>query len=194
VAGSERKFFDSEDKTGRPAVVRRKLTRWDSDAAATGVILSYFFNSSSITSTSEWTNISALYEEYRVRAIRVRFCPIITNVQEAPYGAATDFTGVYPGPIVSGRYTVGVGANSVSSLLSQDGSKVHPNNSQMMEQMVTWESNPQAKLWTAIGASPPAAQQIGVEYIGTQAAFAVLNTVVTHYAFVEMDVEFRGRN
>jgi hypothetical protein len=190
---TEKSFFNSETRSEKPAVLRRKLTRIDNDSATTGNVLGYFYNSTGVTSCTEWAGLAASYDEYRVRGIRVRLCPVLAETVVSPPTAAA-FTGAYPGPVASANYANGTGAGTFSALWAQDGSRLHGCNAQMMEQIVSWDLNPTAKLWTAIASAIPADGQIGVEYIGSTAAVVAINGAVTHLAFVEMDVEFRGRN
>jgi hypothetical protein len=190
--GSERNYFQHEQRSERSVQIRRKLTRLDLDAASTGTVLGYFFSSVGVTSCSEWAGLSVLYEEYRVRAIRVKLCPVLLTTVVSPPTAAA-YTAAYPGPIASANYGNGTGAAGINAVLASDGSRVHAANASVMEQLVTWDLNPQAKMWTSTGIAIPVLSQIGVEFIGTVVALLAINTATTHFVFVECDVEFRGR-
>jgi hypothetical protein len=191
-AGKEKAFFNREVQTGKPAVVRRILTKIDGDVAATGNVLGYFINSVGAPNANEWSSFAGVYEEYRVRAVRVKLCPLLQTTVVSPPTAAA-YTSAYPGPIGSANYAGGVASTTLNALVGSDGSRVHGCNAQVMEQLVTWDLNPSAKLWTPIGTNIAALSQIGCEYIGSVVAAVAINGATTHIAFVEYDVEFRGR-
>lgn len=189
----ERAFFTREELSGKAAFLRRKITRYDAVSASTGNVLGYFINSTGATSATEWGGLAAIYDEYRVRGIRVRLCPVAQVIFSSNLAAA-GFIGAYPGPIISAAYANGTGAATTSAALAQSNSKVHGCNEQLQEHVASWELNPSAKLWNAIASAIPAQQEFGVEYVGTQIAAVGINATVTHFAIVEFDVEFRGRN
>jgi len=189
----EKAFFTREERTEKPATLRRKLVRYDTVTASTGNVLGYFFSSSGVTSCDDWAGFAAVYDEYRVRGIRVRLCPVAQVVFSANL-AAGGFIGAYPGPIVSASYANGTGGTTTGAVFAQSNSKVHGCNEQCQEHVGSWELNPSAKLWVAIAGTIPSQQEFGVEYVGTQIAAVGINATVTHFAFVEVDVEFRGRN
>jgi hypothetical protein len=190
--GPERRFFTQEDGEN-VAVLRRKLVRYDAVTASTGNTLGYFISSSGASSVTDWASLAAIYDEYRVRGIRVRLCPVAQVVFSSNL-AAGGFIGAYPGPVVSASYANGTGATNTGDAWAQSNSKVHGCNEQLQEHVASWALNPSAKLWVAIASSVPSQQEFGVEYVGTQIAAAGINATVTHFAFVEFDIEFRGRN
>jgi hypothetical protein len=189
----EKAFFTREERTEKPVVLRRKLVRYDTVTASTGNVLGYFITSSGVMSADDWAGFAAVYDEYRVRGIRTRLCPVAQVVFSSNL-AAGGFIGAYPGPVVSASYANGTGATTTGAAFAQSGSKVHGCNEQVQEHVASWELNPSAKLWVAIGSTIPAQQEFGAEYVGTQIASVGINATATHFAFVEFDVEFRGRN
>jgi len=182
----EQRFFTADAK-GKPVVLRRKLTYVTTDVAATAAPLVFGIDSGGVTSATEWANLSANYQQYRVRAMKCRLIPVQRDNMNS---AALIW---YPGTIVSGSYPSGSGAATVPALFAEDGSKLHPEWT-VAEHMATWESNQDAKLWTDCNASIPALSKFALQFRGTQVAPLAYNTLVTHDVFVEFDVEFLGRN
>jgi len=182
----EERFFKA-DAVGKPIISRRKLTYVTTDTAGTGAPLTFGIDSGGVTSCTEWANLSANYQQYRVRAIRARLVPL---TRDSTNSAALVW---YPGTIVSGSYPSGSGASTVPALFAEDGSKLHPEWT-IAEHTVTWESNQDAKLWTDCNASIPALSKFACQFRGTVPAVLSYNTIVTHDVFVEFDVEFLGRN
>jgi len=172
----------------KPIIVRRKLTFITQDAAATGAQLSYSLDSSTITSCVEWANLSPNYQQYRIRAIRVRLVPKqFSNMNSAALIW-------YPGAIVSGSFPAGSSASTPNAVFSEDGSKVHLP-WVIAEHTVTWNSNPDAKLWTDCNAGAPAVlSRFGLQFRGSEVAPLAYNGLNTHDVFVEYDTEFLGRN
>jgi hypothetical protein len=188
----ERYAFSAERRNESPEVIRRILSRYDPDAASTGNILGYFIGSVGVQSATEWSLLAAAYAEFRVRGIKVQLCPVLFETVVSPPTAAA-FTAAYPGPVVSANYDNGVGPTTLSTSLAQDGATAHGCNSQVMTQIASWDVNPTAKLWSACGVALPVERQFGVLFSGSVPALVAINGAITHYAFVQFDVEFRGR-
>jgi len=187
MKASENAFFQKDAK-GKPVVYRRKLTFVQADTAVTGAVLTFAVTSNSITSCIEWANLSANFQQYRIRAIKARLVP---RTRDSTNSAALVW---YPGTLISASFPSGSSASTQGAMFAEDGSKIHPEWA-IAEHMATWESNPDAKLWTDCVAGVPATlSQFGVQYIGTTAAVLSYNGVITHDVFVEYDVEFLGRN
>jgi hypothetical protein len=185
MKSAEAHFFVKDTKGG-PIVVRRKLTSVQTDTAATGAVLGYFVMAADVNIAIEWANLSANYEEYRVRAIKARMVP---RTRDSTNSAALVW---YPGTIVSGAFPSGGIASTIAAIFAEDSSKVSPEWT-IAENLATWGTNPNAKLWTPTGIGLPALSNYGVQFLGSTAAVLSYNTVATHDIFVEWDVEFRGR-
>jgi hypothetical protein len=180
-------FFLSADATDKPVQLRRKLTTVTGDVAGTGATFSFGISSTGVTSATEWANLSANYEEYRVRAIR---CTVVPKSWSNMNSAALIW---YPGSLISGSYPAGGGGSTPAGVLAEDGSRVHAQWS-VAKHMTTWESNPDAKLWTRVGVAIPALSGYGLQFVGTEPAPLAYNGLTTHDVYVEYDCEFRGRN
>jgi len=185
--GTEERFFLADAK-GDSVLIRRKLTYVDIDAAVTGATLSYAVLSSGACVSTEWANLSANYEEFRVRAIKLRLVPRIRDNTDIGAG------NFYPGTLISNAYPAGSGASTALAAFAADGSKVHPEWT-VAEHISTWSTNPNAKLWSACNTNTvPSLNAFGAQVRGTASASAALNGNTTHDVFIEYDVEFRGRN
>jgi len=184
---NEAKFF-LEDVKGDSIIVRRKLTYVDTDAAVTGATLSYAVLSSGACVSTEWANLSANYEEFRVRAVKLRLIARIRDNTDIGAGL------FYPGTLISNAYPAGSGASTALAAFAADGSRLHPEWT-LAEHVGTWSTNPNAKLWSACNTNTVVSgYAFGVQCRGTSSASAALNGLVTHDVFIEYDVEFRGRN
>jgi hypothetical protein len=184
---AENRFF-SADVKGDSIVSRRKMTQYDVDVAATASPLVYAFLASTCTSATEFTNYSAGFQEYRVRAMRAKLVPRYRDNIDIGAGST-----IYPGAIVSAGYIGGGSASTVAALLAADGSKVTAE-WLTAEHTVTWEVNPNAKLWTRTGATVSALNDFGLQFRSTAAAAVAINGLISHDVFIEFDVDFRGRN
>jgi hypothetical protein len=153
----------------------------------TGSAFSQAQTSGGVTATTEWANLSANYEQYRVRAVKVTVIPRVWSNMNS---AAQVW---YPGAVVVGRYPVGSGGATTLAILAEDGSAVHAG-WDVFSHIVTWESNPDAKLWTNCNASIPSLSLFGVQFQGTMPVPATYNTITTHDIVLEYDVEFSARN
>jgi len=185
MTAKEEHFFVKE--ASKPVYLRRKLTYVTTDVAVTGNLFQFGILTAGVTSCTEWANLSANYQQYRVRAMR---CRIVPRQRDNMNSSALIW---YPGTVVSGKYPSGSGASTVAGIFAEDGSRIHPEWS-VMDRLVTWESNPDAKLWTDCNATIPALSSYGVQFLGTVVGPVSYNTLATHDVFTEFDVEFAARN
>jgi len=182
----EERFFQADAK-GAPRFYRRKLTVIAGYFGATGAAFVQANASSGVTATTEWANLSANFEQYRVRAIKMTVVPrVFSNMNSAAQVW-------YPGAVVVGEYSVGSGGATPLAILAEGGSEVYAG-WEKIKKMVTWQSNPSAKLWTNCNVAIPAIQQIGIQFQGTMPIPATYNAITTHDIVLEYDVEFLGRN
>lgn len=182
----ELRFFNSENR-GAPAMIRRKMTRISSATAAVGVAFAYAETTGNVVNALEWSSLAQDYQQYRVRAIRVRIVP--RNAWNNGFAA----TVWYPGSVVSARYPSGSSAATIYAVFAESGSQIW-DSWQKLQCMATMEDNEDAALWTNCNATVPALSQYGVQFLGTVVAPAIYNGVVTHDTFTEWDVEFLARN
>jgi hypothetical protein len=176
--------YQAEDDTNK--IVRRRCTLVNSLTGVTGNPMSYSINSSSASSAFEFSNYALIYLEYRVRAIRVRVIPRfrdnIQSVASVPY----------PGSIASGGYIAGAGSSTPAAIFAQANGKISPEWA-AAENMVTWDLNTNAKLWTPTSTTISTANQFGCQFLSTANCPAFYNTVTTADTFVEFDIEFRSK-
>jgi len=183
----EKHFFNTELRGG-PARLRRRLTLVQYATAVTGSNFAVSASSGLVTSATEWAQLSPNYQQYRVRAIRVTMVP--RNIFNNGFAA----TVWYPGTILTARYPSGSSASSYAAIWAEGGSIAY-SESQKVEMMATMDDNPDAALFTdCVVGAPAALSQYGVQSLGSCAAPAIYNGVITHDCFVEWDVEFIARN
>jgi hypothetical protein len=129
---------------------------------------------------TEWASFAARYQQYRVRAIRVRG-KAVNPVQSAT---------VSHGVVYRGDYIGASGPASPAQVLSDENSK-EVATCKDFEDVVTWARNPNAKLWNTTLAVIPTANVFA--WVAASATTPVLTTATTYYALVvEWEVEFRG--
>jgi hypothetical protein len=187
---AEAKFFLNE-RNGTPARLRRRLTVYAAIVASSGQPFSYAIVSGSVTTTTEWAQLSPNYQQYRVRAIKATLVP--KNFNNNGFAATVWF----PGVVVGARYPSGSSAASSAAIWAEGGARLF-SCSQVDKNwvvMATMADNPDAALFTdCISGAPPALSQFGVQYLGNTNAPAIYNGVDTCSAYVEFDVEFIARN
>jgi len=183
----ENAFF-VKDSEKQPVFYRRKCTTVTTDVAATGAPFVFAQSSVGVQSATDWADLAASFQSFRVRAMKVTVVPVQRDNMNS---AALIW---YPGTLISGSYPAGTSASTPAALFAEDGSKVHPEWS-VASHTVTWETNPDAKLWTNCGTALPTISQFGCQFRGaSQIAPLAYNGLVTHDVFIEYDVEFMGRN
>jgi len=129
---------------------------------------------------TEWASFAARYQQYRVRALRVRG-KAINPVQTATITHSVLYRGDYIGTSIPGSAAQVLSDENVQeSCTCKDFSDV-----------VTWARNPNARLWNPTSALIPAANQFA--WVCASAPTPALTTATTYYAVVvEWEVEFRG--
>jgi len=164
------------------------LTLIEYHTAASGTNFSYAAATGKVTTALEWAALSASYQQYRVRGLRVTLVP--RNVYNNGFAATVWF----PGTILGARYPSGSSASSYAAIFGEGGSKMW-SESQIVKHLATMNDNPDSALFTDCNAgAPPALSQYGLQFLGSVAAPAIYNGVITHDCFVEFDVEFIARN
>jgi hypothetical protein len=129
---------------------------------------------------TEWASFAARYQQYRVRALRVRG-KAINPVQSATVSHSVLFRGDY----------IGVSAPSSAAQVLSDENVKEVATCKDFSDVVTWVRNPNARLWNPTSAAIPAANSFS--WVCASAPAPVLTTATTYYALVlEWEVEFRG--
>jgi len=182
------KLFFVADSVKSPVFYRRKCTTVTTDTAATGAPFVFAISSVGVQSATDWADLAASFQSFRVRAVK---CTVVPVQRDNMNSAALIW---YPGTLISGSYPAGTSASTPAALFAEDGSKLHPEWTVAVH-VVTWETNPDAKLWTNCGTALPTLSQFGLQFRGaSQIAPLAYNGLVTHDVFIEYDVEFMGRN
>jgi hypothetical protein len=129
---------------------------------------------------TEWASFAARYQQYRVRAIRVRgkaVNPVQTNL-------------TFHSVLYRGDYIGTSTPSSATQVLSDENAKEN-STSQDFSDVVTWSRNPNAKLWNPTSSTIPGANLFS--WVCASPTTPPLTTGLTYYAVVyEWEVEFRG--
>jgi hypothetical protein len=129
---------------------------------------------------AEWASFASRYQQYRVRAVRVR--GKATNpVQSATVVHSVLYRGDYIGSAAPG---------TAAQVLSDENSEENATCKDFTD-VVTWARNPNARLWNPTNAAIPAANTFA--WVCASPSTPALTTATTYYALVyEWEVEFRG--
>jgi hypothetical protein len=184
--GKELGFFKAGQDGRGDQSIRRRCTLVNVITAVTGNVYAYSVGSNNATAAFEFSNYAAIYQEYRVRAIRTRVVPRVRDNIQTAVGV------IFPGTVCSAAFCAGAGAATMAAVFAEQGSKVHPEWT-AAENLVTDWVNPTSKLWTATSATVATAGQYGIQFIGTVGAPAVWNTLTIADTLTEFDIEFRTR-
>jgi len=129
---------------------------------------------------TEWASFAARYQQYRVRAVRVRG-KAINPIQSATVTHSVLYRGDYIGTSTPA---------SAAQVLSDENVKIVTTAKDFTD-TVNWRKNPNAKLWNPTTAAIPAANRFN--WACATPAAPALTTATTYYALVlEWEVEFRG--
>jgi len=129
---------------------------------------------------TEWASFAARYQQYRVRALRVRG-KAINPIQD---GTHTH------GVLVRGDF-IGTSAPATAAQVLSDEMSKENCTCKDFQDIVTWQRNPNARLWNPTGAVIPSANTFS--WVCASIATPALTTATTYYAVVlEWEVEFRG--
>jgi hypothetical protein len=136
---------------------------------------------------TEWASFAARYQQYRVRRVRVRACPVFP-VNDGPDGIAvsTGHSSLYVSDFI-GTSVPG----SAAQVLADEGAKALCTYKPFVYE-TTWARNPNAKLWNPTSAVIPAANSYGIAWASsTNATMMAASAPYISYD-VEWEVEFRG--
>jgi len=145
-----------------------------------GLLLRQNYASGTVTSASDWTSLSAVYQSYRIKQMRFHFIPIQTSSN-----AAT----TYMPSLVIGRFwgAIASQATTVVQILNEPGSIIESS-----LEKITMETNfrgyPDAQLWTATGTAVPAVNQFGFVVMGSNTVGVASSLLADLY--IEYIVDF----
>jgi len=166
----------------RPVSTRRALNFAATMTGATGVIVATYGTSAVAISCIEWASYAGIFQEYRVRSIRLDVIP--------RFSAAAPLTGaVGHVSFVGSAYVGSTSVPSLGSTLSSQGRRLYQIGDKMTV-LVSHESNPSADLWSATSGAPATLSLLGVIVQSSVAAPISLNGVVWDL-YWQLDVEFR---
>jgi hypothetical protein len=131
-------------------------------------------------SATEWASFAARYQQFRVRAIRVRG-KATQPVQLATVAHSTLYQGDY----------IGSSAPATAVQIFSDENVKETATYKDFTYVATWSRNPNARLWNPTASTPPSANQFSIAVASP--ATPALTTATTYYAVTEeWEVEFRG--
>jgi len=129
---------------------------------------------------TEWASFASRYQQYRVRALRVHG-KAINPVQTAT---------VTHGMMVRGDF-IGISAPATGAQVLSDENAQENCTCKDFSDIVTWQRNPNAKLWNPTSSAIPGANTFS--WVAATIAAPPLTTATTYYALtLEWEVEFRG--
>jgi hypothetical protein len=170
------------DSSGDQIVKRMTFT---GDVLSTGagtVILVTTVGSGAVFTVpaAEWASFSARYQQYRVRKIVIRG-KAINPVQSA----TITHSALYRGDFIGNATPA-----SAAQVFSDENMKICTTCEDFVD-VVTWERNPNARLWNPTTAAIPIANSFS--WVCASPATPALTTATTYYALtLEWEVEFRG--
>jgi len=131
-----------------------------------------------------WSSYAARFQQYRVRAIR------ITGKALLPVNANNGSVIVLHDALYRADYSSGAVPVSPAQVLADEKSRISTTCKDFVD-VVTWEQNPNAKLWTLTANPIPTAQEFAWTCMNSQAL--VLSPSLNYYLLTfEFDVQFRG--
>lgn len=153
---------------------------------ASGYVALVQVDSTSVTGTTDWS-LANRYTEYRIKSIRVRWFPIVTETQSA---TTTYLVIPPPGPIVAAVYANSAGYGSAA--LRGNGAEVQffPA-TRIVDKTVDSKGYPDAQLWTPTNSTVAADSRFGMEL--SDFGYGPTSAVSTPYyrSFVQYLVELR---
>jgi hypothetical protein len=131
-------------------------------------------------SASEWASFAARYQQFRVRAIRIRG-KATQPVQLATVAHSVLYMGDYIGSAAPASSTQVFSDENVKEIATYKD----------FVYVATWSRNPNAKLWNPTASTPASANMFSIAVASP--ATPPLTTATTYYAVTEeWEVEFRG--
>jgi len=140
------------------------------------------FSSGTVQSlaATEWASFAARYQQYRVRKLLVRG-KAVNPIQDATHSH---------GVLVRGDF-IGASSPATGAQVLSDENAKEVATCKDFQDVVTWQRNPNAKLWNPTSAVVPAANTFS--WVCASITTPALTTATTYYAVVlEWEVEFRG--
>jgi len=167
----------------RPIATRRALNYTATMTGATGVTIATYATSALAVSCIEWASYVGIFQEYRVRSIRLDCIPRFSAA--APLTAGLVGTLSFVGSGFVGTTSIpalGATVTSQGRKIFQIGDK--------MSVFVSHESNPSSDLWSSTSGAPATLSLLGLIVQSSVVAPVSLNGVIWDL-YWQLDVEFR---
>jgi hypothetical protein len=129
---------------------------------------------------TEWVSFANRYQFYRIRALRVQAVPLYpVNTTAIPHGILAR------GCVMNAYYPA-----QYENIVALESSKASGTFEHFTD-VLTWDSNPNARLWNSTINAPIPANQFAWVASSNNAIAQAISTVY-YILFVQWDVEFRG--
>jgi hypothetical protein len=180
-----------DNVSAQQTIVTRKLVSTATvTSSAGGYITVQTVNSGGVTGAYGWSNFSARWQQYRVKAMRVRLFPLVdaTTAVSVGGGAVTP----HPTAIAFATYKGGVNYASYSEVVAGSNARVFNGREAVIEYGVDWRGNPEARFWSDTNAAIPTTQLFGIQYQDTGIAPASAATTAYFRQVTEWEVELNN--
>ncbi len=147
--------FSKKDRATTPETDVRVMTFSGVINTTTGSAIGATVGSGLVTSCTEFASLAARYQEFRVLAVKLLWCPRFGQANESCAVAES-------GQPIAAAFTGGVAPSSVAAIFACDGFKVASGVSKHLEITADHKLNPNALFWVPATSSPAAANQFGV--------------------------------
>jgi hypothetical protein len=135
---------------------------------------------------TEWASFAARYQQYRVKAVRVRMTPVYPVSGPPVASGQTGHSQLYVGDYI------GSSVPTTAAQVLSDERAIVVSTFKAFTYTVTSKRNPNALLWNPTTAAVPSANDFGIAWASSTVA-ALLCASTIYYAYdVEWVVEFRG--
>lgn len=177
-----------ENVQGRLFTTVRIITQIGTiSTSAAGYIPLQKIETNSVATWSDFASIASRFSEYRVKALRVRWYPLVNN---SPAATNTYTVVPPPSPIIGAVYNNASGYGSANTLLQGAENQLWEVG-RKVDKSVDWSGNPDAKLWTETTTQIPFAQSFGIQLQDTAIGPASAVSTVYFRFIYQAEVEFR---
>ncbi len=179
-----KRAFTKHDAPAGPETDTRVLTFYSVINTTTGSSISGAYGSGLATSATEFASMAARYQEFRVLAMKLRWCP--------RYGQSNESCNVdESGQPIGAVFTGGIAPGGVAPILAYEKFIVSSAVSKHLMIEADYRVNPTALLWAPATGGPPAANQFGIVVRHPGTCPANLNNRNCVDVYVEFVTEWR---
>ncbi len=172
-------------------VVRRRLVNSATlSTNGAGYIGAQNVTSDGARSASDFSSFASRYNQFRVRAIRVRLVPIVdaTTAVTVGGGAVTP----HPTALIFAQYRGNNAFTSYDANAAGANAKLFNGREKVIEYTADWAMNPDAKLWCDSNAAIPNEQRFGIQFQDPAVAPASSASTAYFRRLFDYDIEFMG--